>query len=81
MSFLTQLHDDGLSYSAINTAKSMLSAIFQIIHKTDIGSEILIKCFMKGIFHVRRSFPKTVFTWDVKTVLRFLETLDRKSVV
>lgn len=53
LSFLTRLHDDGLSYSAINTAKSMLSSIFEIIHKRDIGKEVLVKRFMKGIFHVR----------------------------
>ena len=33
MKFLTQLYEEGLSYSAINTAKSMLSAIFEVIHK------------------------------------------------
>ena len=80
MFFLTRLHDDGLGYSAINTAKSMLSALFQIIHKRDIGHEILIQRFMKGIFHKRPVIPKTVFTWDVKTVLRFLETLENAKL-
>lgn len=80
MSFLTRLHDDGLGYSAINTAKSMLSSIFEIIHKRDIGKEVLIKRFMRGIFHVRPVIPKTIFTWDVKVVLRFLETLDNKQL-
>lgn len=36
MAFLTRMHDDGLSYSAINTAKSMLSSLFAIIHKCDM---------------------------------------------
>ena len=80
MSFLTRLHDNGLSYSAVNTAKSMLSSIFEIIHKRDIGKEVLVKRFMKGIFHVRPVIPKTIFTWDVKVVLRFLETLDNERL-
>ena len=54
----------------------MLSSIFKIIHKCDIRKEVLVKRFMKGIFHVRPVIPKTIFTWDVKVVLRFLETLD-----
>lgn len=80
MTFLTLLHDDGLSYSAINSAKSMLSAIFQIIHKRDIGNEILIKRFMKGIFHIKPAIPRTCFTWDVQTVLRFLGSLENDKL-
>ena len=49
------LHDESLSYSAINTVKSMLSSVFEVVHKRGIGKEVLIKRFMKGIFHI---FPK-----------------------
>ena len=80
MTFLTQLYDKGISYSGINTAKSMLSAMFQIIHKRDLGNEVLIKRFMKGIFHLRPVLPKTLFTWDVKKVLKFLETMHNKKL-
>ena len=80
ISFLTLLHDDWLGYSAINTAKSMLSAIFEIMHKRDIGKEILIKSFMKGIFHLRRTIPKTNFTWNVKKVLKWFETLNNQQL-
>ena len=80
MAFLQELHDAGLSYSAINTAKSMLSSVFEIIHKKEIGKEVLIKRFMKGIFHLRPVLPKTIFTWDVKVVLKFLNTLDNTQL-
>ena len=70
ISFLTELHESGLGYSAINTAKSMLSSKFSIIHKRNIGVEPLVQRFMKGLFHMKPSVPKTLFTWDVKTVLR-----------
>ena len=33
LSFLTCLHDEGLGNNVINTAKSMLSAIFEIMHR------------------------------------------------
>lgn len=80
VAFLQELHDGGLSYSAINTAKSMLSSLFEIIHKREIGREVLIKRFMKGIFHLRPVIPKTIFTWDVKVVLKFLKTLDNTQL-
>ena len=79
LSFLTQLHDEGLGYSAINTAKSMLSAMFQVIHSRDIGNEVLVKRFMKGIFQLKPSLPKTGFTWDVQIVLKFLDTIDNQT--
>ena len=75
VAFLTDLYDEGLSYSAINTAKSMLSSVFEIINR-DIGKEVLIRRFMKGIFHLRPVIPKTIFTWDVKVVLKFLSSLE-----
>ena len=33
----------------------MLSVIFEVIHKRDIGKEVLVKRFMKGIFHLNRT--------------------------
>ena len=54
----------------------MLSSLFEIIQERDIGKESLIRRFMKGVFYLRPSFPKTYFTWDVKIVLIFLENLD-----
>ena len=74
ISVLTRLHDDGLGYSVINTAKSMLPALFEMHRK-----EILIKRFMKGIFHLRPFIPKTNITWNVKTVLKWLETLNNQQ--
>ena len=78
MTYLTRLHDEGLSYSAINTAKSMLSSIFEIIHSANIGNDVLVRRFMKGIYHIKPAMPKTLFTWDVKLVLKFLGNLDNK---
>lgn len=80
LTFLSRLHDEGLSYSAINTAKSMLSSLFEIVQKRDIGKNVLIKRFMKGIFQLRPSFPKSNFTWDVKIVLKFLENLENNML-
>lgn len=55
----------------------MLSAIFEVIHIRDIGKEVLIKRFTKGLFHFRLAIPKTGFTWDVKVVLKLSITLEK----
>ena len=67
LTFLTWLQDEGLSYSAINKAKSMLFAMFDIIHKRDIGKEVLIQRHMKEIFQLKPVIQKQhslgMFKW------------------
>lgn len=75
ISFLTKLHQSGLGYSTINTAKSMLSSIFEILFKQDIGNNPLIKRFMRGIFQLKPALPRYNVTWNVNKVLEFLKDL------
>lgn len=74
LEFLTDLYKSGLSYSAINTARSTLSSIFSIIGNIEIGSDKFIKRFMKGIFHLRPAIKRN-FTWDLSRVLDYLKSL------
>lgn len=73
LDFLTMLHENGLSYSSVNTARSMLSSILQL----DINSSIpvgqlpIVKRFMKGIYELRPSLPRYTATWDLSTVLNY----------
>ena len=71
LSFLTMIHEDGLSYSSVNTAKSALSSVLDLGTETPLGQLPIIKRFMKGVFERRPSFPKHKNIWDVKTVLDF----------
>lgn len=73
--FLTLLHHRGLGYSAINTAKSAISSFVYLLSNLQFGNHILIKQFMKGVFHLRPSLPKYNCTWSVDTVLKYLSTL------
>lgn len=54
LKFLTELHEPGLGYSALNTGKSSISSFLSIANPTSvqIGSHVLIKRFMKGIFEI-----------------------------
>lgn len=67
------LHDNGLSYSSINTARSMLSALLQLNINSPItfGQLPIVKRFMKGVFELRPALPRYKSTWDLSTVLNY----------
>ena len=79
--FLTYLFDSGLGYSAINTARSALSAYFDIVSDKNLTSNVLVKRFVKGIYQLKPSLPKYNCTWDVKLVLDFLKTLKESDIL
>ena len=76
LEFLNELRKKGLSYSAINTARSALSSALCVDkHGTDFGSNKLVCRFMKGIFNVRPSLPRYAAIWDPDVVLNFLSRM------
>ncbi len=71
--FLTDLFHSGLSYSAINSARSALSALCQSYNDTlPFGQHPLVKRFMKGVFELRPSFPRYKSVWDVNVVFNYM---------
>lgn len=65
-------------YGTFNTHRSALSLIID-----GIGSQPLVKRFMKGISRERPPQPKYEYTWDPEPVLKYLEqtpTSDLKSL-
>lgn len=75
MDFLTSLYESGSGYSAINTARSALSAIGIVKDGFSIGSHPVVIRYMKGIFNLRPTAPKYHETWDVSKVLNYLKKL------
>ena len=73
LDFLTMLHENGLAYSTVNTARSMLSSILQlnINSSLPIGQLPIVKRFMKGIYELLPSLPRYTTTWDLSTVLNY----------
>lgn len=74
LNFLCKLHQSGLSYSALNTARSALST-FLTIQNEPIGRHPFVIRFLKGCYQLRPSIPKNIVTWDVNIVLRYLDDL------
>ena len=61
-----------MSYSSINCARSAIASLN--IDGNDVSYNSLIKRFMKGVFHLRPSFPRYNNTWNPDLVLKFLKT-------
>ena len=73
--FLMQLFNNGLSYSAINTARSALSTVVEMNNGCSIGSHPLVSRLIKGVYQSWPPTPKYSQIWDVSAVLRYLGTL------
>ena len=74
VNFLGTLFEQGLSYSAINTAKAaVLTYVNSFVGDNNWDRAEILKRFMRGVFLQRPSLPKYSFTWDVDRVLRYLK--------
>ena len=81
LDFLSNLYDQGLSYSAINSAKSALSHIILIPPYTKLSDHPLISQYGKGVFNLRPPRPKLQFLWDVKIVFSYLEEKGSNNIL
>ena len=66
---MSELFNEGLAYSAINTAISYLSTFLGVAASKAIGTHPLVIRFMKGIARQRPTLPRYQYIWDVNTVL------------
>ena len=60
LAFLSMLHENGLSYSTVSTARSLLSSVPQlnINSSLPVGQLPIVKRFIKGIYELRPSLPR-----------------------
>jgi integrase len=79
LDFLAKLFKEGLSYSALNTARSSLSAIVCITNMP-FGQHPMVKRFMKRAFNLRPALPRNTVTWNVGIVLNYLKCLPDLSL-
>ena len=81
LDFLSNLYDQGLSYSAINSAKSALSHIILLPPYTKLSDHPLISQYGKGVFNLRPPRPKLQFVWDFKIVFSYLEEKGSNNIM
>ena len=75
LDFLTLLYQRGLTYSAINTARSALSGYITLENGACAEKHPLVSRLMKGIFQEKPPRPKYKEIWDVSIVLSYLQSL------
>lgn len=74
LSFLTELFNQGLSYSALNSARSAVAAVVLCENEQSIGANPRIVRFLKGVFELRTPLPRYQQMWDVSVVLKYLQS-------
>ena len=78
--FLTDLFNKGNGYSAINSARSALSAFLVDEHGTSIGQFPSVKRFLKGVFELRPPLPRYSHIWDANIVLNYLKNFPFEDI-
>ena len=81
LNFLAELYHKGLSYSALNTARSALASVIVLQGNQSFGNHPLVSCFLKGTFTTRPALPKYKEVWDVNTVLEHFKTLHPAEIL
>lgn len=77
MGFFTWLSlDKDMSYSAVNSARSALSAYLDFYDEHTVGSHPQISRHIKGIYKNKLSKARMSVTWDVNTVFILLKKWD-----
>ena len=83
LDFLTTLFEQGLTYSAINTARSALSSYIVLENGQSADQHPLVSRLMKGIFQEKPPRSRYSEIWDVSIVLLHLQSfspLDKLSL-
>ena len=74
ITYLAEYYDTGVKYSAMNTARSALSTLIPTSTGT-FGEHPVVCRLLKGTFNSRPSLPRYTTTWDVGSMLTFIESM------
>ena len=64
LDFMTDLFEQGLGYSAMNTVRSALSQVLHSPTGVSFGELPTVKQFLKGVFQGKPTLPRCSVTWD-----------------
>lgn len=62
-----------LGYSALNTIRSSVSTMMDLVNNDPIGQHTAVKRFMKGVYNKRPSLPRYENTWNPDIVIKHLD--------
>ena len=78
--FLHVLQKRNLGYSALSSARGMLSS-FATIEEYDVGKHPFVCRYMKGVYNNNLSLPKRSFIWEAGAVVKYLSSIIPKSLL
>ena len=81
LQYLTSMFNEGKAYRAINVTRSMLSSTLPNIDGVNIGKHLLVVQLMRGIYNAVPPQPRYSSTWDVDSVIDFLEETGPNSIL
>ena len=73
--FLADLYKQGYQYSSLNSYRSAISSVHEMVEGQSVGQHPIIARLMKGVFHDRPPLPRYTSTWNVQVVITYLESL------
>ena len=79
VNFLAYLFKEGYQYSSINSYRSAISSVHEKVEGYNVGQHPLVTRLLKGIFHDRPPLPRYSGTWNVQSVLNYLEGLGKNK--
>lgn len=79
--FLSEQFEQGLGYSALNTARSALSSLGIMLGGFSAGTHPLVVRFLKGAYNLRPPTSRYNNIWDVDLVLRYLRKLSPVKII
>ena len=79
LKFFTELYEKGWQYSSITLAHSAIASAVMLKGYTTLLNDPLIKCFIKGVYHLRRPKPKHSSIWDADILLRYWQQIEDNS--
>ena len=79
VNFLASLYQEGYQYNSIGAYRSAISSVHDKVDGLPVGQHPLVSRLIKGIFNTRPPIPRYTSTWDVQTVLSYLESLSPSS--
>ena len=74
--FLASLYQKGYQYNSVNAYRSAISSVHERIDGTVVGQHPIITRLLRGIYNIRPPLPRYSNTWDVQTVLHYLESIE-----
>ena len=73
--FLAHLFKQGYQSRSLNAYRSAISSIHDRVDGMEVGKHPMITRLLKGAFHARPPLPRYTTTWNVQTVLEYIERM------